>query len=733
MVLDIQGMTCASCVGKVERALGGVPGVTGASVNLATRTASVRTAGVDMAPLLAAVRGAGYTAVPHEDGASTDDDERDLRRRLWVSAPLTLAILALTFVVPSSEATMWTIAAMATIVQGYGGWPFMVRAARAARHGSATMDTLVALGSLAAYGYSLWAVLDVALAPAAMAGHGPDTPTADHYFDTGAVIITLILVGRLLETRARLAAGDASRVLLARTATTARVLDADGRTREVPLAQLRPGQRVVVLPGEKIPADGVVREGASWIDLSLLTGESAPVDVGPGDDVIGASMNGHGRLVVFVTRVGEQATLAEIVRLLQSAQGSKAQVQRVADRISGVFVPIVLVLAAITFAGWLLVTEVPTGEALLHATAVVLIACPCALGLATPAAIMAGTGRAAELGILIRGGEVIERARAVDLVLFDKTGTITEGRMALTAVAAVDGRSEDEVLALAAAAERGSEHPIARAIVAAGEADGRIVPAATAHRVEPGAGAVALVDGHEVRVGRLGDEGGEIGATAAAWSSRGWTPAAVEHDGRLVGLLAVADTIRPDAAEAVEALRSMGIGAAMVTGDRRTTGEAVAARAGIGDVVAEVFPAGKVDEVTARREAGRVVAFVGDGLNDAPALAIADVGIAVGGGTDVAMAAADVQLLGGALHAVPDVLGICRRTYRIVTQNLFWAFAYNVVMIPLAMVGILDPTLAAAAMALSSVTVVLNALRLRRYGKDRPTSDVVRTEATLAA
>jgi Cu+-exporting ATPase len=732
VVLDVHGMTCASCVNKVERALAGVPGVDAAAVNLATRTATVRTSGGDPAPLMAAVRSAGYTASPHDAARPADEDEQDLRRRLWVAAPLTLAIIVLTFAVPASDATMWTAAALATIVQCYGGWPFMTRAVRAARHGSATMDTLVALGSLAAYGYSMWAVLSAALAPESVHGHD-EAEVVAHYFDTGAVIITLILVGRLLEARARLAAGDAAGVLLARAATEARVVDADGTERPIPADELRPGMRVIVLPGEQIPADGVVKDGRSWVDLSLLTGESVPVDVGPGDEVIGASVNGHGRIEVFVTKVGEQATLSEIVRLLQSAQGSKAHVQRLADRISSVFVPIVLLLAALTFAGWMAFAGATPGAALLHATAVVLIACPCALGLATPAAIMAGTGRAAELGILITDGEVIERARATDVVLFDKTGTITEGRMRLSAVRAADGWTDEGVLALAAAVEAGSEHPIARAVVAGAADRGLRVPAASDHLVEPGAGATAVVDGHPVRVGRVGAGTGEVAATADTWAARGWTPFAVEHDGAVAGLLAVADTMKAGVPQAVTRLRDLGVQTALVTGDRRATAVAVAERAGIDDVVAEVYPEHKVDEVASRRAAGHVVAFVGDGLNDAPALSIADVGIAVGTGTDVALAAADVQLLGGGIGGVADTIQICRRTYRIVAQNLFWAFAYNVVMIPMAVFGILDPTLAAAAMALSSVTVVVNALRLRRFGKDRPAPGVAQSEAAFAA
>jgi heavy metal translocating P-type ATPase len=593
------------------------------------------------------------------------------------------------------------------------------------------MDTLVALGSLAAYLYSAWAVLEAevfAAEPMAeMAGMGTgSSDPVHHYFDTGAVIITLILLGKMLEARARASAGDASRALLERGAKRATVLGPDGTETTVPIDDLRPGAKVVVRPGEKVPADGVVKEGTSWVDLSLLTGESVPVDVGPGDEVVGASVNGHGRLVVFVTKVGANTKLAEIVRLLQAAQGSKAPVQRLADRISSVFVPIVLAVAVATFVGWAFLTDETPGQALLHATAVLLIACPCALGLATPAAIMAGTGRAAELGVLFKGGEVFEAARSADVVLLDKTGTVTEGAMTLAAVLAVNGATEDEVLAWTAAAEAGSEHPIARAVIDGARSRGVDVPPATAHAVQPGAGATAVVDGSEVRVGRPEGLPPAMLALADELARAGDTPFAVWRDGVPYGLVAVADSLKPGAHEAVERLHAMGLEVAMVTGDRRATAEAIASRAGIDRVLAEVFPQGKVEEVRRLQQAGRAVVFVGDGLNDAPALAQATVGVAMGTGTDVAMAAADVNLLGGSLPSVADALGLARRTYRIIQQNLFWAFVYNVVMIPLAVFGVLNPMWAAAAMALSSVTVVLNALRLRRYGrKTRAGADVV--------
>jgi cation-transporting ATPase V len=487
----------------------------------------------------------------------------------------------------------------------------------------------------------------------------------------------------------------------------------------VPIDEVRPGNLVIVRPGETIPADGVVKQGTSWVDRSLLTGESVPVDVGPGDEVVGATVNGNGRLVVFVTTVGAGTRLSEIVRLLEQAQGSKAPVQRLVDRVSSVFVPIVLGIAAATFTGWVAFTDVTPGVAMLHAVAVLLIACPCALGLATPAAIMAGTGRAAELGVLFKGGAVFEAARGADIVLLDKTGTVTEGAMRLAEVVPVAGVDVDEVLGIAAAAEAGSEHPIALAVIDAARRRGVEVPVGSGHAVEPGSGAVAVVAGVEMRVGRPDALPPELTASVTDLASRGHSPFGVWRDGRPVGVIAVADRVKPEAAEAVARLRGAGMQVALVTGDRRATADAVAAETGIDLVSAEVFPDGKVEEVERLQHAGHRVVFVGDGLNDAPALAKAEVGVAIGGGTDVALAAAEVNLLGGSLTSVADALDLARRTYRIIAENLFWAFIYNVVMIPLAVVGVLDPMWAAGAMALSSVTVVVNALRLRRYGRRR--------------
>jgi Cu+-exporting ATPase len=710
IVLDIDGMTCASCVHKVETALTDVDQVDSVIVNLANRTAIVRThAPADIGPLIRAVEHVGYGAHQHGDGRPAGEEMRVYLRRLLVAVAFTIPLLVLSFGLPEERWAMWASWALATPVVFYAGWPFFRSALRAARHRTTTMDTLVALGAAAAYGYSAF-----------MTATGAD----GHYFDTAAVIVTLILLGKTLEARARSSAGDAARTLLARGAKEATVLE-DGEERRVPIDELRPGNVVIVMPGEKIPADGFVQEGTSWVDLSMLTGESVPADVGPGSEVVGASINGHGRLVVFVTTVGANTKLAEIVRLLEQAQGSRAPVQALADRVSAVFVPIVMLVALATFVGWIALTNTDPGQALLHAVAVLLIACPCALGLATPAAIMAGTGRAAELGILFKGGEVFETAHAADIVLLDKTGTVTEGAMRLAEVMPLAGFAENEVLALAAAVESGSDHPVARAVVEAARERGVGMPAGAELAVEPGAGATGRVDGHVIAVGRPDHLPIDLGSQVDRSSARGLTTFVVRRDGEVIGLVAVSDRVRPEAETAVRRLRHSGLEVAMVTGDRRTTAEAIAASVDIRRVLAETLPGGKVDEVSRLQAEGHRVMFVGDGINDAPALAQADVGIALGSGTDVAIQAADVSLLGGGLDGVADAVDLARRTYRVIAQNLFWAFAYNVVMVPLAVFGVLTPTWAAGAMAASSVSVVANALRLRRFRRSSRTLDSV--------
>jgi Cu+-exporting ATPase len=700
VILDIEGMTCASCVRRVERALSKQEGVASATVNLAARTATVQPALEDLRGLIKAVESAGYHASAHVEEGSPRDQARQYLVRLVVAVGFTVPVLLLTFAFPHLRWGMALAWALTTPVQFYCGWPFIRSAARAAIHGSSTMDTLVAVGSLTSYSYSVWATVS-----------GRD----GHYFDTAAAIITLILVGKTLEARARMSAGDAARRLLERGAKDATLL-IDGAERVVPVDEVRVGDVVVVRPGEKVPVDGVVRWGTSSIDLSMLTGESVPVDVSVGDEVVGAALNSMGRLEVEATRVGPDTRLAEIVRLLSRAQGSKAPVQRLADRVSSVFVPAVLLLAVATFFGWYLLGDGHRpGVAMIHAVAVVLIACPCALGLATPAAIMAGSGRAAEIGILFKGGEVFEAARSVGVVLFDKTGTITEGAMVLADVVPADGYEAHEVISLAAAAERGSEHPIARAVLAGAAERGIRVPVAESFAARPGAGASSVVDGHDVEVGRPQGLPADLADRVEQLASSGLTVFAVWVDRAPAGLLGLEDRLKAGAPEAIARIRGLGMSVALVTGDRRTAAMAMARQAGIDDVAAEVYPQGKVETVMRLQGAGRRVVFVGDGINDAPALAQADMGIALGTGTDVAIEAADVTLLGGDVASVADALELARKTYRIIAQNLIWAFGYNVVMIPLAVAGVLTPIWAAAAMAASSVSVVANALRLRRY------------------
>ena len=714
IVLDIEGMTCASCVRRVERALSRQDGVASATVNLASRMATVCSLEgepVDPDGLIAAIERVGYGAHPHVREVSAHAEARGYLVRLVVAVAFTIPVLVLTFGFPDlrwSEVGVWVLA---TPVEFYAGWPFIRSAAKALRHGATTMDTLVAVGSLTAYSYSAWAMT---------AGRG------DHYFDTAAAIVTLILVGKVLEARARASAGDAAQRLLERGAKEATVLR-DGVETTVPVEEVAEGDLVLVRPGAKVPVDGVIRRGTSAVDLSMLTGESVPVDVGPGDEVVGASLNTTGVLEVEATRVGPESRLGEIVRLLRAAQGSKAPIQRLADRVSSVFVPVVLAIAAATFVGWFFLGaggSHATGTAVIHAVAVVLIACPCALGLATPAAIMAGSGRAAEMGILFKGAEVFETAHRIDTVLLDKTGTLTEGIMVLAEVVPAEGWTEAEVLRMAAGAEAPSEHPIARAVVEGARARGIDVPESSGFAAEPGSGVRAEVAGRSVRVGRTLALDEPVAAAADRLAEEGRTVFAVRVDDRVAGLVGVSDRVKPGSAAAVARLRDMGLEVAMVTGDRRRTGERIAAEAGIDRVLAEVYPEGKVEEVRRLQAEGHRVAFVGDGINDAPAIAQADLGIALGTGTDVALEAADAALLGADLGSVADAIELARWTYRVIQQNLIAAFGYNSVMIPLAIAGLLTPMWAAGAMAASSVSVVGNALRLRgfarRGGRSRP-------------
>jgi heavy metal translocating P-type ATPase len=715
LVLDIEGMTCVSCVDRLERVLNRQPAVSEARVSLAARTAAVRCTLTDPAPLVAAVEKAGYQARIHHRPSSMSAEIRDYKRQLSMAAFCSFDVLVFSLVAaPGSRASVLAAWLFTTPVQFYSGWPFLRGALRAARRGTYTMDTLVSLGSLAAYLFSVGAML---------------TRAHHAYFDTSAMIITLILLGRVLEGTARMKAGNAARTLLERQPKQATRIER-GHEQLVPVEELKAGDRVVVRPGEHFPSDGTVVSGSSTADLSMLTGESVPVDLGPGDDAVGASLNGHGLLVVELTGVGPDTRLAQIVRLLEITQASKAPIQRLADRIVAEFVPRVLFLSAVAFAYQVLLGSGGFEAAFLRAAAVLLVACPCSLGLATPIAIMAGSGRAAELGILFKGGEVFEAARRIDTVLVDKTGTLTEGAMRLTEIVAPE-MPADELLGLAAAAEGGSEHPIGRCVVQAAIERGVPIPPATDHRAEPGAGIEARVGARRVRVGRPSGLPEPMAAKAQELSESGLTVFGVWRDEEAVGLLGARDSVKPGAADAVRRLRQRGWQVALVSGDRRPAVEAVARETGIDIVVAEVFPEGKVEEVRRLQQEGRRVAFVGDGINDAPALAQADVGIALGTGTDVAMEAGDVLIMGGDVTLVADALGLARRTFWVIAQNLGWAFAYNLLMIPLAVAGKVSPLVAAAAMAGSSVTVVGNALRLLRYAARRPAADSPSEEATI--
>ncbi|MEN0128281.1 MAG: heavy metal translocating P-type ATPase [Brevundimonas sp.] len=804
--LAIEGMTCASCVARVEKRLGRVPGVS-ATVNLPLESAHVEVrapddgtpAGLD--DLVAAVRAAGYDARvvasrglgerthhggshgpsshdmgahdmtgmdprehalsghtmapghdmdPDEDtSAPTDARGAELRGRLRFAAAATVPVVALSMI-PALQFTgwQWVVAALALPIVTWGAWPFHRAAFRAARHGASTMDTLVSIGIIAATGWSLWALLLGGAGELGMSMTPTLWPRAAHegavpelYFEVAAVVTTFLLAGRYAEHRSRRRAGDALRALLDLGAKDVAVLE-DGRERRIPVSELREGDVFAVRPGEKVATDGVVVSGTSAIDASLLTGEPVPVDVGPGDEVTGATINTSGALVVRATRVGEATRLAQIGRLVTAAQTGKAPVQRLADRISAVFVPVVLVLALGTLVAWLASGAEPQ-QAFTAAVAVLIIACPCALGLATPTALLVGTGRGAQLGILIKGPEILEQTRAVDTVVLDKTGTVTQGRMALVDVLVPSGTSADEVLRYAAAVEQLAEHPIAQAIAAAGAAttlaetgaavggDGVVIGSDQVldFRAEAGRGVVGVVRtahsgvglGRRVLVGRptwLREQGVDTAPLQARFDAAeadGATAVMVAWDGSVRGALVLRDPVKDTSREAVDELRALGLRPVLLTGDNPGAAQAAAREVGITDVVAQVLPADKVDVVTRLQAAGARVAMVGDGVNDAAALAAADLGLAMGTGTDVAIEAADLTLVRGDLRSAAQAIRLSRRTLRVIRQNLFWAFAYNVAAIPLAALGLLNPMIAGAAMAASSVLVVGNSLRLRRF------------------
>ncbi len=747
----VEGMTCASCVNRITRYLNKVEGVDAANVNLAAESATVRfdPAKVDLAVLARAVDEAGYVARLEQtraageqvdiDAAAQAREERDeaahrhlasLRARLLVSIVLSLPLLGglarMTVApwLPSILSEPLVQLAFATPVQFWAGWPFYVGAWRVLRHGAADMNTLVAVGTSAAFAYSLATIVAPDFFRAAGLGRDGSLPL---YFDTAAMIVTLILMGRYLEARAKVHTSDAIRRLIGLAPRTARV-QRDGVELDVPIEAVRVGDLVRVRPGETIAVDGVVVEGASGVDESMVTGESLPVSKRADDLVIGATLNTTGSLTFRATRVGADTVLARIIRLVSEAQGSRAPIQRLADRVTGYFVPAVIGLAALTFVVWLLAGPAPAFNlALLNTVAVLIIACPCALGLATPTSIMVAAGKGAEAGVLFRNAEALERLGSVRTVVLDKTGTLTEGRPQVTQIVrTADAPQESELLAIVAAAERGSEHPLAAAIVRdAVETRGLTLPAARDFVALAGDGIQAVVDGRRVEVGRSGfidvADSPELAGAVEQVSVDGMTPIVVALDGRPVAVVAVADTLKDGSVEAVERLHRLGLEVVMLTGDNLRTAEAIGRAAGLDRVIADVRPDGKAAAIAAIQATGRTVAMAGDGINDAPALASADVGIALGTGTDVAMESAPVTLMSGDLRGLATAVTLSRATMRNIHQNLFWAFAYNLILIPIAMgvlypaTGILlDPILAAGAMAFSSVTVVSNALRLRR-------------------
>jgi Cu+-exporting ATPase len=768
----ISGMTCSSCAARIEKKLNRIDGVS-ATVNYATEKAKVsHLAGVEIAQLISTVERMGYAAqippapepetappgpepggagnAPATDGGAASGTAQDpggelhaLRVRLRASLALATPVVLMAMVpVLQFDNWQWLSLTLAAPVVVWGGLPFHRAAWTNARHGATTMDTLVSLGTLAAFGWSLWALFfgragmpgmrhSFALTPGAVGADGMaavDGPSTI-YLEVAAGVITFILLGRYLEAKSKRRAGAALRALLELGAKDVTVLRPGGGEQRIPVSQLAVGDRFLVRPGEKIATDGVVVEGTSAVDASMLTGESMPVDVATGDTVTGATVNAGGRLVVEATRVGADTQLARMARLVEDAQNGKAEVQRLADRISGIFVPVVMAIALGTLVTWLLVNDDLTA-AFTAAVAVLIIACPCALGLATPTALMVGTGRGAQLGILIKGPEVLESTRRVDTVVLDKTGTVTTGQMALQDVFTADGVDKNKLLRLAGAVEHASEHPVARAIAAGAAERGGPLPVPKNFENVPGLGVRGVVAGHTVLVGReellagtaqADGSGGTVELPAKLAEARavaeavGRTAVAVAWDGEVRGILTVADAIKESSSEAVAELRRLGLAPVLLTGDNRTVAESVARDVGIDEVIAEVLPEDKVAAVRRLQSEGRVVAMVGDGVNDAAALATADLGLAMGTGTDAAIEAGDLTLVRGDLRVAADAIRLSRRTLATIKGNLFWAFGYNVAALPLAALGLLNPMIAGGAMAFSSVFVVTNSLRLRRF------------------
>ncbi len=743
--LDIGGMTCASCAARIEKKLNRMAGVT-ASVNYATEKAKVVFAdNITAADLIAQIEATGYTAhVPlpkpsansaapgsissASTSAAGDDPTRLLRQRLTISAVLAVPVIAMAMVPALQfDGWQWLSLTLASPVVAWGAWPFHKAAFTNLRHAAATMDTLISVGTLAAFGWSLYALFLGDAGDLSMRHGFSLTPergmgSSQIYLEVAAGVTVFILAGRYFEARAKRRSGAALKALLELGAKDVAVLR-DGTEVRIPVEQLVVGDRFVVRPGEKIATDGVVETGTSAVDASLLTGEPVPVEVAPGDPVAGATVNAGGRLVVRATRVGTDTALAQIGRMVEEAQTGKAQVQRLADRVSAIFVPVVIALAFATLGFWLTAAATDNATtAFTAAVAVLIIACPCALGLATPTALMVGTGRGAQLGILIKGPEVLESTRKIDTVVLDKTGTVTTGKMSLVAVITATGVTEHEALFLAGSLEDASEHPIAQAIAAGAASRGIDLAPVESFTNTEGLGVQGIVDGHAVVAGRerfLIDWSMHLDDTLAAArdtaEAAGRTPIYVGWDGQARAVLVVSDTIKATSAEAIIGMRQLGLRPVLLTGDNARAAQSVAAQVGITEVIAEVLPADKVDVIRRLQAEGRVVAMIGDGVNDAAALAQADLGLAMGTGTDVAIEASDLTLVRGDLRAAVDAIRLSRRTLATIKANLFWAFAYNVAALPLAAAGLLNPMLAGLAMAFSSVFVVSNSLRLRRF------------------
>jgi P-type Cu+ transporter len=737
--LSIEGMTCAACAARVEKKLNKLADVQ-ASVNYATALATVTApAGLPVTALTSVVEQAGYTATARADEEQEAGQHfAYLRRRLIVAivffVPLTDLSLVLSLL-PSARfpGWQWVLVALAAPVALWCAWPFHRAALKNARHGSSSMDTLVSLGILAACGWSVYAmfVLDPAEPGGTLWQHLIHASGGGIYLESAATVTTFLLAGRLYEARARRIAGQAMRDLADAAAKDVCLIDADGTERLVPVSRLRPGDKFLVRPGETIAADGKVLFGQTAVDRSMMTGESVPADVAEGDDVIGGTITRTGRLVIEAVKVGADTQLSHLIRLVERAQAEKAGVQRIADRVCAVFVPAVLCAAALTLAGWLL-AGAPAAHAFSAGLAVLIIACPCALGLATPAALVAACGRGARLGLFVKGYQPLETSRSVTVVVLDKTGTVTTGQMSLEGVATSPGVTRTALLRNAGAVEQASEHAVGAAISAAAKADCAALPQADRFRALPGLGASGIVDGCEIVVGREKLFAGrgiavpqDLAAQCRAWEEAGRTSVLIGWDGVAKGAVAVADTVKPSARAAVAELRALGLHPVLLTGDNEATAQAVAAAVGIDEVISGTMPDGKAAVVTALQAGGRRVAMVGDGVNDAPALAAADLGLALGSGTDVAICAADLILLRDDLRAVPDAIRLARATFRTIRLNLIWAFGYNIAVIPLAALGFLNPILAAAAMTLSSVFVVSNSLRLQRL-RVRPGEDHAR-------